>query len=285
MISATLMGLAFALYLISAVCQGASLFLRIPTAPTQGEAGTGTFSLSRFGRPLLLLGIVVQFAAIGAWCITTKRSPFASEFGTLSVMAWLIALAFALVDLRLRLPAVGAVALLVASTVLFWGVVHARGRIAETELLSNGMVNLHVMAILASFGLFAVAFGCAALYLMQNSLLKTHKTHSLFRRIPPLATLDKVAYHCVAYGLPLLTVGLTLGILRAVGGGFSVPTRTWLLDAHTIASIITWVLYVCYVVARLLCGWRGVRLQYILLAGLLVALALYFVPTSAHHFA
>jgi hypothetical protein len=41
---------------------------------------------------------------------------------------------------------------------------------------------------------------------------------------------------------------------------------------------------VLYVTARLGLGWRGIRLQYILVVGLLVALALYVLPTSTHHF-
>jgi len=54
------------LYLASAVCQGAVLFLRAPAAPSP-QAGTQSGALpgvARFGRPLLLAGILAQFAAI-----------------------------------------------------------------------------------------------------------------------------------------------------------------------------------------------------------------------------
>lgn len=282
MTSASLTALAFAFYLGAAVCFGAVLFLRAPAAPTSGQPGAS--GVSRLGLPLLLAGIAIQFAAIGAWCISTHRSPFASEYGTLSVTAWAIALAFALLDLRVRLPAVGAVALSVACLVLFWGVVHARGPIAETPLLTGQLVSLHVLAILASFGLLALAFGCAALYLLQNRLLKAHQVGGLFRRLPPLATLDSVAYHAVAYALPLLTLGLALGVARVFSGSLPTPPHTWLADAHTIASGLTWLLYVFYLAARLAAGWRGVRLQYVLIAGLFVALALYVIPTSTHRF-
>ncbi|HZO89074.1 MAG TPA: cytochrome c biogenesis protein CcsA [Chthonomonadaceae bacterium] len=279
---AILTTLAFALYLASAVGHGAYLFLRAPAAPS-GQAPSGS-QAARLARPLLLLGIAVHFAAIGAWCVTTHRSPFASEYGTLSVFAWTIALAFAAVDFRVRLPAVGAVALLVACLALAWGVAHARAPIAATPLLKNGLVTLHVMAILVSFALFALAFGCAAFYVLQNRLLKARKVTGLFRRLPPLETLDSVAYHSVAYALPLLTIGLAVGMALVFGGGLARPAGAWLTDPHNLAAIVTWFLYLFYLLARLVTGWRGVRLQYILIVGLVVTLALYFVPSSTHQF-
>lgn len=284
MVSASLTALAFGLYLAAAVCYGAFLFLRAPAAPTSAAAEASPAGAVRFGRPLLLAGILAQFAAIGAYCATTHRSPFASEYGTLSVSAWIIALVFAGVDIRLRLPAVGAISLLVTCLLLFWSVAHARGPVAETDTLSTRLVSLHVLSILASFALFAVAFGCAALYLAQNRQLKAHDGSGLFRRLPPLHTLDSVAYHLVAFALPLLTVGLAIGILRALAGDISGPPRAWLLDPHTLVSIAAWLLYVFYLAARLLVGWQGVRLQYILLFGLLVTLALYFIPSTTHRF-
>ena len=284
MTSAVLTTLGFALYLAAAACYGATLFLHAPTAPTLGTARAAGERGARYGRSMLLAGIVVQFAALGALCIATHRSPFASEYGTCMVSAWAIALAFAVLDVRARLPLVGAIALLVACVLLGWGVAHARGHVAETPLLNNQIVTVHVVAIVASFGLFAVAFGCAALYLLQNRLLKQHFVSGMFRRLPPLATLDSLAYHAVAYALPLLTLGLAVGFAQAFGGAINGSPRQWILDVHTLVSIATWILYVLYLAARLACGWRGVRLQYILLIGLCVALALYVVPTTTHHF-
>lgn len=282
MIAAQLSLLAFAFYLAAVVSYGAVFFLRSPAAPSSQAIGAPL--IPRLGRPFLLLGILAQFAAIGAWCVTMHRSPFASQFGTLSVAAWAIAISMAALDFRARLPSVGAVALLVACLLLFLGVLRYNAPVAETTLLAGRLVTMHVIAILASFGLFAVAFGSAALYLLQNRLLKEHKVSALLRRLPPLETLDTMAYHAVAYALPLLTAGLTLGFARVYGGGLSLPIREWFLDPHTIVSLVTWFLYVLYIGARLAVGWRGVRLQYILLAGFLIVLALYVMPSSTHRF-
>ena len=276
---------AFALlcYLGAAVCYGSVFFLLAPAAPER-SASRPQPDTSRFGRPLLLLGIVAQFAAIGFWCVTTHRSPFAAEFGSLAVMAWAIALSVGLLDLRTKMPAVGAIALTVACVVLFSAILQAHSPVAASREITGQAVNLHVLAILASYGLFAVAFGCAAIYLLQNRLLKRKNAHPALRRLPPLETLDRTAYHAVAYAMPLLTLGLTLGLVRVFGGGLHSPPSHWLRDPHNLAAFAPWLLYGGYLAARLAAGWRGVRLQYILIAGLLITLLLYLIPSSTHRF-
>lgn len=284
MIPSLLTLIALALYLVSGVFYGAVLFLQSPAAPLGNLALPTPQPSTRFGRPLLFLGAVIQFTAIGAWCITTHRSPFASEFGSLSVLAWAIALAFGFLETRKRLPAVGAVALLITCFVLFLGLLRSRIPMNENPLLAGQLVSVHVMAVLASFGLFAVSSSCAILYLMQNRLLKQRRHNALFRRLPALETLDRTAYYAVAYAMPFLTLGLVLGILRTFGGGLNHPPGAFLTDPHTIAALFTWLLYLIYFLARLLLGWRGARLQYLLIMGLCVALSLYFIPTTTHHF-
>ena len=288
--SASLMMLAFVLYLFAAVCCGAVLFLRAPAVPGYPSGGLSapaknpSRGVTRWSRPLLMGGIIVQFFAIGLWCATTHRSPFASAYGTLTITAWAVALAFAAVDFRGRMPALGAIALSVACLMLFFGVLQAQNPGAVSPVLGKEQVTLHVLTIVASFGLFALAFGCAALYLLQSRLLKQHRASLLLRSLPPLETLDRVAYHCVAYALPLLTLGLVFGIAQVFGGYTGMTPRRWLLDPKTFASLGTWGLYLFYLAARLVAGWRGVRLQYILVIGLFIALGLYLIPTHTHHF-
>jgi HemX protein len=282
MSSALLAAVTLALYIAAGVCYGAVLFLDAPSAPSHGNRKAAAPRLARLGRPLLILGIAVHIAVIGVLCVHTHRSPFASEYGTLAVSAWAIALAYAVLDFRIKLPALGAVALLAACLMQFWGLVHARGPVAETPLLSQRIVSLHVLATVGSLALFALAGGCAGLYILQNRLLKAHDGKGMFRRLPALATLDSLAYHSVAFGLPLLTLGLSLGILYVYRSGM--PAQAWWADPKTIVSFVVWFLYIVYLAARLAAGWRGVRLQYILLAGLLIAPALYAIPGPTHQF-
>ena len=284
MMFAVLTVLALGCYLASSVCNGAVLFLNAPAAPAGVSALSAPSSMTRYGRPLLVLGIAVHFFGIGMWCVSTHNSPFASETGTLSVLAWGIAITMAILDYRGRLPAVSAVAMLVACLALVGGALQAHEPIAASPALRSQIITLHVLAIVAGFGLFAVAFGCAALYLLQNRALREKPAQGLFRRLPPLATLDAMAYRCVAFALPLLTLGLAIGFEQAFSGAVTHSLGAWLADPRIVLSLLVWVNYVVYLGARLLLGWRGVRLQYILLVGMLIAPAVYLVPTSTHRF-
>lgn len=280
--SALLSALSLALYLAAAVCYGAALFLRVASTAAPAARKTPT-PLARAARYLLVGGLIIHFFAIGALCLQTHRSPFAGIYGTLSITAWLLALTYLGLDFRIRLPSLGAVTLAIVCVLFSWGMVHAGGPVADSPVLSQRVVTLHVLAIIASFGLFALGGGCAALYLLQNRQLKTHGHGGLFRRLPPLAKLDTLAYHSVSYGLPLLTVGLAMGIVTALQGRQG-GAAAWITEPKVIVSFGIWLLYLIYIGARLGAGWRGVRLQYILLIGLLVALALYAIPSSLHRF-
>jgi ABC-type transport system involved in cytochrome c biogenesis permease subunit len=280
--SALFNALALAFYLPSAACYAAALFLRAPG----GVASPSPPRLMRGGLLLLILGAAAQFAGIGSWCLLMRLSPFAAEYGTLAVLAWIIAAGVAICDVRFRLPAVGAVAVPVSCLALFLGLLHLHAPVSDMALLRGRMVTIHVLAILASYALFALAFGCATLYLLQNRLLKAHRTFGALRRLPALVTLDNLSFHAVAYGFPLLTLGLILGVtyIYANGGSAIASPHRWFTDPHNLVAFATWLLYLVYLAARLALGWRGVRLQYILVAGLLMSLALYLAPTSTHRF-
>ncbi len=283
--SAILTGIAFALYLSAAVCYGASLFLDAPAAPQ--SIGTGTSS----NRPLLYAvrflaaGILSQFLAVGANCAHTHHSPFASVYGTLMVAAWAIAIVYLAWDRRAKMPAVGAVAMLTDCIILGFADSQAHSRIARDPVLSHPVVSLHVLAIIGAYGLILVASGCAVMYLIENRMLKKHSRNSILRKFPPLTSLDSIAYQCIAYATPLLTIGLGVAISLIFAGGVKGSPREWFLGAQFISTAILLTLFTLYLAARLAVGWRGVRLQYILLIGILCAFAAFALPTAAaHHF-
>jgi ABC-type transport system involved in cytochrome c biogenesis permease subunit len=255
-------------YLASSACNGAAL-LNAPTPAAGVSALQSSGAFTRYGRPLLLLGIVVQFFAIGTWCISTHASPFASETGTLTVLSWTIAIAMAALDYRSRLPAVSAVALLVSCVATCGGVLLAREPIAANPALRSQIINLHVFA---------------ALYLLQNHALREKPAQGLFRKLPPLATLDTVAYRSVVMALPLLTLGLVIGFEQAFAATATHSLARWFADPRIVLSLMVWLNYVVYLGARLALGWRGVKLQYILLLGMVIALAPYLVSPSTHRF-
>ena len=261
-------------YLLASVAYGAHLFLRQPL-------------LAAAGRYATLTAVGLHTVAIGVHCARTHQTPFTTPAESLSASAWAIALAYLALEM-LRKPrptALGAFALPAAFLCLFGGAfLHPAASVQAPTLplLNSNLISLHILALLFAFGLLVLAFGCAALYLIQHGMLKQKRIHGgLFGKLPPLTSLDQLAFTLVAFAFPLLTVGLGAGFVKALTGGLR---GLWGADPMVLTSVVTWLVYGLYLGLHTAAHWRGPRANYLLLGGLLVALVTYFIPTSAHRF-
>ena len=263
-------------YLFGSVAYGAFLTLRQPLLALAGRAAT-------------VLAVVLHTFAIGLHCARAHQTPLTTPAETLSASAWAVALAYLVLEALLtpKPTALGAVALPASFLCLLAGAfLHpASGAALDTAaapLLNSRLVSLHILAILFAFGLLVLAFGCAALYLTQYRLLKRKQlSGGLFGKLPPLASLDHLAFALVTFAFPLLTIGLTAGIVEALIGGLP---GFWGADPMVLASGVTWLCYGVYLALHTAAQWRGPRANYLLLGGLLAAVLTYFIPTTTHRF-
>ncbi|MGO8671846.1 MAG: inner membrane protein YpjD [Capsulimonadaceae bacterium] len=260
-------------YLIAGVAYSAFVLLRTPR-------------LAWIGRWAAVVGVAGHTAAIGIHCSDTHRTPLLTPGETLSASAWAIVLVYVVLDftLKQRPAALGAVSQAVAFLCLFAGaVLHrtAHGRHVAATKIDDGLISLHIVAILFAFGLLVLAFGCAVLYLAQHRMLKKKRSGGLFGKLPPLAAIERLSFGLVSFAFPLLTLGILAGAIRAVGGGLS---HGWLADPIVLLSEATWLVYGLYLCLHVLADLRGPRAAYLLIGGLIFALATYFVPSAVHRF-
>jgi ABC-type uncharacterized transport system permease subunit len=233
-----------------------------------GEArrpGTG----SRFGIWGIRIGWLVQTALLAAQAARAGGFPWESWGGSLNLFVWLVVGVYLGwgCSPRFRLLGLGVAPL--AAVLL--GVAGAAGALSVhggTHYSSVFLV-LHVGLVLAAFAGFTVAAGLAGLYLWQERRLKRHDAAILARPAPSLVALERLVARTILVALPLLTVGLGIGIAR-------MRDQSAKVDAVMLVAIVTWALYAGYLVARFELGWRGSA--YLALAGfalvVLVRLAL-----------
>jgi hypothetical protein len=74
--------------------------------------------------------------------------------------------------------------------------------------------------------------------------------------------------------LPLLTLGVGVGIVRLVDRGEHV-------DALVVATLVTWVAWLAYLVLRI-AGWSGRRAAYLALAGFVLVIVVRLALPAAH---
>ncbi len=90
-------------------------------------------------------------------------------------------------------------------------------------------------------------------------------------RLPSLDVLDEVSYRAIAFGFPLLTIGIITGAIWADQAW----GRWWGWDPKETWSLITWLYYGGYLHLRLTMGWRGRHSAILAVIGLIAVLFTY----------
>lgn len=268
--AALALGLALAVYLAGAAVLGANLFLRHP-------------GLLGVGRAAAVLGALAHTAAIGLRCAEVHRAPFVTPGESLSLLAWMVVLLFLIVERFGRLSATGPFALGLAFLLVLLGAILGDGATGNgvPALLGSRAISLHIIATVGAMAAFALAFCCAALYLVEHRILKSKHGLPWLKRLPPLLTVERTAFALVALGFPLLTLGILAGLERAWAGDLE---PGWQTDPKALLAYAVWGVYGLYLMARLGANWPPVRTATILLVGLALCLLLIFVPSAAHRF-
>src|SRR5262249_33409876 len=121
---------------------------------------------------------------------------------------------------------------------------------------------------------FTLASALSGLYLWQERRLKRRAATILRRPAPSLATLDRLAARTVMFSLPALTLGIGVGVARAVNRGGRI-------DALVVATVVTWGIWFAYLVLRTM-GWSGRRAAYLALAGFALVIVVRLALPAAH---
>ena len=194
--------------------------------------------------------------------------PLTSAGGFLLVLSWIVLTLYLLVALRWRitqagliLPPLGALMALVAL------LIPARG-VALPPAQQKGWFGFHVGISVLGMGALCVAFAMALIYLMQDRALKAKRAPRVMDRLPSLATCDRIGYHAVLWGFPLLTIGIATGqvVLWAKHG------TLWMGGPKQIFPILAWAVLAVLLYARLVRGFRGRKSAYLTIAGFALGL-------------
>ena len=139
---------------------------------------------------------------------------------------------------------------------------------------SNLFVVVHVGLVLLAFAGLTLAACLSGLYLWQERRLKRRAATILCRPVPALVTLDRLVVRLVSVSVPLLTVGIAVGLARLLARGDAV-------DALMVATLVTWGAWAGYLVLRLR-GLAGRRAAYVALAGFLLVIVVRLALPAAH---
>ena len=219
---------------------------------------------ARVGFWFLVAAFVVHMAAIGLGCKEYGGMEFFSLRGGFVLMAWTIAGAYLLVQRFYHLPTVGAfvtplVLFILVPTLFADG---GGGEAVAPTTIRHPALTFHIFSATLGVALFAIAFGVALMYVLQEREVKGKRFGALFSRLPPLQSLDNLTQRLVRAGFVIFTVAL-------MAGGFTAKVIWkvgWTLDPQVVSSLIIWVLYGVLVQLRH-AGWHGRRYALLTMVG------------------
>lgn len=223
--------------------------------------------LQRWARAALLLGALAQWVALSARVVAAGYQALAPLPEQLSVMLVFAVLLYLLVGTRVPLFAVGAVLAPLGVVVAVSAYFFEGGSIPAPREASSVWLTLHIGPTLLAYGVFALSFCLSLAYLLQERQLKAKGRSGLFRRLPPLETLDQWNYRLVGWGFVFFTIGI-------LGGSWLAKQRwgeLWSWEPLQTWSGIAWLLYAALLHLRSI-GWRGKRAAQLVVLSFLLLL-------------
>jgi len=200
--------------------------------------------------------------------LSSGHTPITNLHESLSFFSLSVVGLYLYVERRFRVVVLGSFVMPVALIMLILSMLFPMGIAPLNPALKSRWLTIHTVVAFVGYAAFAIAFGSAVVYLIQERLLKRKKIMGIFQRLPSLDTLDEINYRCLTVGFPLLTVAIISGAIWAE----SAWGTYWSWDPKETWSLITWFVYAALLHGRLTTGWRGRRAAWLSIAGFAVML-------------
>jgi ABC-type transport system involved in cytochrome c biogenesis permease subunit len=213
----------------------------------------------------LAAGFLAHTGSIIVDWVRDGHYPLLHLYETISFLAWMIIVAYAVASYRFRVRALDlfvtplvTLLLLVANFVRGSSAVTA-SRVAEGE--AAWLFPVHTTLLISAYASFFVAFAASVMYLLQERELK-HKTFgAAFHRLPSLSAVDDIGTTAASVGFTLLSLGLITGVAWSTAR----TGRVWHNDPIEFFALLTWVLYLALIHYRT--QWRGRKAAWLGVAG------------------
>ncbi len=247
----------------------ALLFLGAALCYLLGAAGYLVFIIrqadkaARLAGRIMALGLAVHTAQLIAAFISLGHVPAVSLTQSLSFFAWAVAAGFLLIKLKTDVKVLGSFAAPLAAVLMILAFMGSTRPVEPIGWFKSIWLTVHVISAFLGDGILAVAFLAGVMYLLQEREIKGKRFGWLYGRLPSLTSLDNLNQTCLAWGFPLLTVGLLSGVV------FSQLTTGvyWRWDPKEVWSLITWIVYAILLHQRLTVGWRGRKAAWLAIVG------------------
>ncbi|MCA9575909.1 MAG: cytochrome c biogenesis protein CcsA [Sandaracinaceae bacterium] len=249
------------LFITTAVLYGIACALYLAHL-TRGRAGLTRATNAALGAAV---GLHVAYLVSD---IAAGHTSFTDIYRVLSLVSFAIVAVFLASTLRRPVTVLGA--FITPVTLLFFlasGLGHSVDSVSP-EVRSR-LLPFHVAVNVLGVSAFALAFGAALAYVLQERLLRRKELGGVFQRLPALDVLDSLSFRASLVGFSLLTIGVVTGALWVVREHASQV----MLAPAPLMGIATWWVFASILGLRVMSGWRGRRAALGTIVGFLCAVS------------
>jgi cytochrome c-type biogenesis protein CcsB len=225
-------------------------------------------SLGKLSRWVMVAGFAIHILFTLHRYMIAGHTPITNLHESLSFFSLAVVGVFLFFERRFKMVVLGSFVTPVAFILLALSTLFPTALAPLNPALKSKWLVVHTVVAFLGYASFAVAFGAAIIYLIQERFLKKRKLGGLFQKLPSLTTLDDINYRCLTFGFPLLTVAIISGAIWAE----TAWGTYWSWDPKETWSLITWFVYAALLHGRLTTGWRGKKAAILAIVGFFVML-------------
>jgi len=229
----------------------------------------GTDGAGRFATPTLVAAVAMHAVYVVVDTLDGTTPPMRDIHTTLTVLSLGIVVAFLLATMRRKAISVLGAFVTPVSLFFFLGSAHGRTVGEVPEGVHSVLLPVHIAVNVLGIVAFALAFGAAVGYVLQERMLRQKKLGGIFQRLPALDVLDTFGFRSVTIGFPMLTIGIVTGAFWA----FQVRPDEPAVSGSQAFALVAWVLFAGVLLLRVAAGWRGRRAAIGTIMGFLCASA------------
>lgn len=211
----------------------------------------------------LVTGFTVHLAGTVVRYFMAGYTPITSLHESISFFALCLAGFFLYLKAFYRASILGVIVLPVLSALIVCALSFPCQIRPLPPALQSLWLPIHTVFAFVGNAVFFMGFLVSIIYLGAERCIKHKKGDSVLPGLPPLEVLDRINYKCMAFGFPLLTVGIISGSIWAEYAWGSY----WSWDPKETWSLITWIVYAILIHNRLAIGWRGRKTAYMMILG------------------
>ena len=233
-----------------------ALYVRTLTGPTPAAESPLKDRLVLAATGCMTLALVLRAIELGT-------VPLVSSSEALFFYAWLLLLVFLFLVRQAAHRTLGVFLVPLATLLALVSAAMMGPPAPVNPLFLNRMFALHTVSLFLGYSALSVAFCAGVMYLLLFDEIAHKKVGRMFARLPSLDDLDRLGHRTVVLGFVLLTAGIVFGMVWAR----SEWGVAWVWESKSVWTLLSWVVYLGYLVTRRVGGWQGQRAAWLAALG------------------